>query len=102
MSYLVLHVRPWDFATDDGERKRGATVTYLDLQAATEPGEVGHAPLSMSVGEELVPSFGQAPALYDLDFRHRRGKGGKPVLVLAGAKAIRPVNLGQSENQKTV
>ena len=56
----------------------------------------------MSVGEELVPSFGHAPALYDLDFRHRRGKGGKPVLVLAGAKAVRPVTLGQSENQKAV
>ena len=102
MSYLVLHVRPYDFTTNDGKQLRGASVTYLDLSSPTERGEVGHAPLTMSVGEELVSSFTQAPALYDLDFRHRRGKGGKPVLVLAGAKAIRPVNLGQSENQKTV
>lgn len=102
MSYLVLHVRPYDFTTDDGKQLRGASVTYLDLEAPTEPGEVGHAPLTMSVGEELVPKFGQAPALYDLDFRHRRGKGGKPVLVLAGARAVRPVSLGESENRKTV
>lgn len=102
MSYLVLHVRPYDFTTDEGKQLRGATVTYLDLDSPTEAGEVGHAPLNMSVGEELVNSFGQAPGFYDLDFRHRRGKGGKPVLVLAGAQLRQPVRLGGSENQKTV
>lgn len=102
MSYLVLHVRPYDFTTDDGKQLRGASVTYLDLSSPTERGEVGHAPLTMSVGEELVSSFNQAPALYDLDFRHRRGKGGKPVLVLAGANLRKPVRLGDSEIQTKV
>lgn len=102
MSYLVLHVRPWDFTTDDGEQRKGATVTYLDLTSPTEPGEVGHPTLNMSVGEELVSSFGQAPAFYDLDFRHRRGKGGKPVLVLAGAQLRQGVALGDSRIEKKV
>jgi len=56
----------------------------------------------MSVGEELVSSFRQAPAFYDLDFRHRRGKGGKPVLVLAGAQLRKGVALGDSRIEKTV
>lgn len=102
MSYLVLHVRPYNFTTDDGKQLRGASVTYLDLENPPERGEVGHAPLTMSVGEELVGSFREAPAFYDLDFRHRRGKGGKPVLVLAGAQLRKGVALKDSRNEKIV
>ena len=102
MSYLVLHVRPYDFTTEDGKQLRGASVTYLDLQNPPEGGEVGHAPLTMSVGEELVSNFREAPAFYDLDFRHRRGKGGKPQLVLAGAELKRGVSLGKSETRNPV
>jgi len=102
VSFLVLHVRPYDFETEDGKHLQGASVTYLDLSGPVEKGEVGHAPLTMSVGQELVHSFTEAPALYDLDFRQRRGKGGKPVLLLAGARMERGVNLTKSDNQKTV
>lgn len=102
MNYLVLHVRPYSFEADDGKHVSGASVTYLDLGAPVERGEVGHPPLTMSVSDDVAKSFPQAPALYDLDFRHRRGKGGKPVLTLAGARLKHPVNLGKSENEKTV
>ena len=102
MSYLVLHVRSYDFQADDGKQVRGATVTYLDLSAPIEPGEVGRPPLSMSVPAEVAASFREAPALYAMDFRQRRGKGGKPVLTLAGAELRQRVNLGDSDIQKKV
>lgn len=102
MSYLVLHVRPYDFTADDGKQVRGSSVTYLDLGGPSEPGELGHAPLTMSVPDEVARDFREAPALYDLDFRQRRGKGGRPTLTLAGARLVAPVQLADSRNEKNL
>lgn len=102
MSYLVLHVRPYDFTAEDGKQVRGASVTYLDMTGPVENGELGHAPLTMSVPDEVARDFREAPALYELDFRHRRGKGGRPVLVLAGAQLQQPVALAESGSRTKV
>jgi hypothetical protein len=87
--YLVLYVRPYDFQTKEGERCQGATVTYLDLtMQATNPGEHGFAPLQLSIDHEVSKSFTAAPGYYDLEFRQRRGKDGKPQIVLTGGQLI--------------
>ena len=98
MSYLVLHVRPYDFDTKEGERRRGATVTYLDLsmQPDASIGELGHAPLQLSVERDVARQFREAPAYYELDFNQRRGPDGKPRLVLVGAEYIAGVPIGGS------
>jgi hypothetical protein len=85
MSYLVLHVRPYDFEGQDKKRHQGATVTYLDLSATAPAPEVGSSPLKLSVDEQLAKKFTTAPALYDLSFGQRRGKDGKPSLYINGA-----------------
>ena len=90
MSYLVLSVRPYSFDADDGRHISGASVTYLDTSSVSHEGA---APLTISVPPEVAPRFPKAPAIYDLHFEQRRGKGGKPVLALKGAELVRPIDL---------
>ncbi len=96
MSYLVLHMRPYDFDSDDGRRISGASVTYLDLSAAGTPlpasDECGVAPLTITTTVDIAQDIVQAPAIYDLRFTQRRGKGGRPTLTLAGAELVRQVD----------
>ncbi len=94
MTYLVLHVRPYDFEGKDKVRRQGATVTYLDLSASSSAPELGNSPLQVSADQQLAKSFTAAPALYQLSFGQRRGKDGKPVLYLNGAKLEAAVDLG--------
>lgn len=93
MTYLVLHVRPYDFEGKDKKRHQGATVTYLDLSATAPEPEVGTSPLQLSVDEQLAKRFTAAPALYSLGFGQRRGKDGKPSLYINSAKLEAAVDL---------
>jgi hypothetical protein len=98
VTYLVLHVRPYDFEADDGRRLSGASVTYVDLEAPaplasdTSP-ERGLAPLTITAPARITNDFSSVPGLYDLHFHHRRGKGGKPTLALGAAQLVRAVDL---------
>ena len=90
--YLVLHVRPYDFETEEGQRRQGSTVTYLDLSNdGVDAAERGFAPLNLSVDTEIDRQLTAVPGVYDLEFRQRRGRNGKPTIVLAGAKLRQPV-----------
>lgn len=95
MSYLVLYVRPYDFKNKQGEHIQGATLTYLDLSMEPTGDERGHAPLNLSVDRQTASQFTTAPAFYDLDFRQKRGKDGKPQIVLVGGTLSQPVNFAQ-------
>ena len=97
MSFVVLHVRPYDFEAEDGRRLQGSTVTYLDLAMKGEEPERGYAPLNLSVEPQVDRQLTAVPGLYDLDFRQRRGKNGKPTLVLAGARLVSAVEFSDGE-----
>lgn len=88
MNYLVLHVRDYDFEDDSGGRVQGATISYLDLSAPAEQGELGFPPLQLSTSREVGRQFSDAPGFYDMNFVQKRGKGGKARLVLTGAKFL--------------
>lgn len=100
MSYLVLHVRPWAL-TDEvtKELREGLTVTYIDPTTPSQDGEVGIPPLNITADKGLMPSFTSAPGLYDLSFSQRRGKAGKPQLVLNGANLQKPVKITPGASQ---
>lgn len=100
MSYLVLHVRPWALNDEvTKELREGLTVTYIDPTTPPQEGEVGIPPLNITGDKGLMPSFSSAPGLYDLSFTQRRGKGGKPQLVLNGANLQKPVKLASTPSQ---
>ncbi len=95
MSYLVLHVRHYNFEGRDGRRVTGSAVTYLDLEAPPSEDEIGAAPLQLSADASISKQFTAAPAFYDLAFKQRRGRDGKPQLMLAGARLVAQANLAR-------
>jgi len=94
MSFLVLNVRSYSFDAEDGRHISGASVTYLDLTPTPSSDAQGVPPLTVSVPPEVATQFPSAPAIYQLEFTQRPGKGGRPMLALARAELVRPVNLG--------
>lgn len=93
MRYLVLHTREYDFEDDTGRRVNGTTVTYLDPSLAPGDGERGNPPLQLSVANQVAAGFTECPGFYELDFGQKRGKGGKPVVVLTGGRLVAPLSL---------
>ena len=93
--FLVLSARRYDFKNDSGERVAGATVHYLDLDGGptNEEGRRGYEPLTITATKEAFESFTELPGVYDLDFRQKPGKNGRPTLVLTAVKMLQPINL---------
>jgi hypothetical protein len=45
----------------------------------------------------MFEKFDDLPAFYDLDFRQRPGRGGKPTLQIAGLAYSGPASIGDAE-----
>lgn len=102
MSYLVLHVRPWEMPDEDtGEVRSGISLQYMDLSDTQLEGEVGLPVLNISADKDLLPAFTKAPGLYDLNFVQRRGAKGKARIVLTGAKLQKAVNFGSAQQSNS-
>lgn len=92
MRCLVLGARRYSFRSDDGERVEGVTLHYLTLDGErdtpTDDDQVGEIPFSVSAPISLFPELRSAPAYYDVDFRQRPGRGGRPTLQAAGVSYL--------------
>ena len=91
---LVIHVSRYSFSNDRGERVEGVKVTYLPEEADAEPDSRGYKPITVTSQDyTLFNSFPSVPGLYDMRFRQRAGKDGKPTLELRSADLVAPVSL---------
>ena len=93
--FLVLAAKKYDFKNDAGEQVAGATVQYLDFEsgALNEPNRKGFEPVTIAATTEAFAQFTEVPAYYDLQFRQRAGKNGRPTLALTSAKLLQPFKL---------
>lgn len=86
MEVLVLGARRYDFKDDDGARVEGVTVHYVTLDSEDEgsPGsddnQKGEIPFSVSAPTAVYHQLEQLPGRYEVHFRQRPGRGGKPTL----------------------
>ncbi len=90
--YVVLGARLFDFTNDKAQRFHGIKVTYIDM-AENTPSARGYQPMTINGDAEMFPEFSQGAGLYDLDFRMRPDRQGKPVLTLHSAKLVHPMDL---------
>ncbi len=98
MRCLVLGIRRYGFKDDgSGERVEGSKISYLTLDAEDEEDSRGEIPLEVSAPRSLFEKFDELPAFYDLDFRQRPGRGGKPTLQIAGLKYSGPASIGDAQ-----
>ncbi len=99
MRCLVLGARRYDFKDDDGGRVEGATLHYLTLDGSQDGAtgdQVGEIPMQVSAPSSLFHQLTEVPAFYDVDFRQRPGRGGRPTLQAAGVSYEGPAPLGDS------
>lgn len=97
MRCLVLGARRYSFRSDDGERVEGATLHYLTLDGEPDTStgdEKGEIPLAVSAPLAVFQDLRTAPAFYDVDFRQRPGKGGRPTLQATGVSYLGEASLG--------
>lgn len=100
MSYFVHHARSWRLKDEDTkEIREGITVTYTDPTTPHTEGEIGTPTLNITADLALMKSFEQGSGWYEFSFSQRRGKAGKPQLVLNGAKLLKPVKLIPTPSQ---
>jgi hypothetical protein len=91
-SYLVLHASRYDFVAQSGDHLTGSKVTYADLVDSSQNAK-GLAAMTVPASYEMFELLDNLPAFYDLDFRHKPDKQGKPVLTLTKAKFIKPLDV---------
>lgn len=90
--YMVLGARLYDFTNDKQQRFSGVKVTYVDLPENTST-SIGYQPMVINGDAEMFPEFTEGAGIYDLDFRMRPDRQGKPALTLHSAKLFKKIDL---------
>jgi len=87
--FLVLNAKRYSFKNDDGEQVEGTTLQYV------EPGELveeenrrGAEVLTITAPVDFFGQLHTLPGLYDLAFRQRPGKNGRPTLTVTSARFL--------------
>jgi hypothetical protein len=84
---VLLSARRYQFADDKtGRAVEGVTLTYLTGDAETTGDQRGMFPLSITAPFEVFGTLTEVPGVYDMDFKQRPGKGGKPTLQVVGLR----------------
>lgn len=91
--HIVIGTNPFDLVDEHGQRVQGVKVYYLDSDPEDSNGAKGFFPLNLSIMGDHVNDFKDVPGAYDLEFKQRRDKTGKPVLSLRNVEFIKPVTL---------
>jgi hypothetical protein len=93
MECLILAARRYDFKDDDGRRIEGVTLTYLTGDVDHEADRRGQSSLSIPAPVDVWHQLQAVPGFYQVDFRQRPGKGGRPALQAVGLEFLGAVAL---------
>lgn len=96
MNAIVISARQFAFKDDQGRNVEGVTLTYADPAEEATGGRKGLTLMNATAPAVVWDSVQQVPGYYDLDFRMRPGKGGRPVVQLVGADFKAAVHFGVS------
>jgi hypothetical protein len=88
-----LGARRYSF-DDNGSKVEGVTLHYLTGDPAADRDQLGEIPLSCSGSPSLFHELQEVPAFYDVDFRQRPGRGGRPTLQVSGVSYAGPAAFG--------
>jgi hypothetical protein len=97
--FLVLNAKRYSFKNDDGELVEGTTLQYLDPEEEVqEANRRGAEVLTITAPVDFFDQLHTLPGSYDLNFRQRPGKNGRPTLAVTSARFSESVNLGQIQS----
>jgi hypothetical protein len=94
--FLVLNAKRYSFANDEGEKVEGTTLQYLDPEeTAQEANRQGVEVMTISAPLGFYEQLPALPGFYDLTFKQRPGKNGRPTLTVTSASFIETARLVQ-------
>lgn len=89
---VLLSARRYQFTDDKtGRPVEGVSLTYLTGDVDQTDDQRGMVPLSIAAPLDVFGSLQAVPGFYDMDFKQRAGKGGKPTLQCVSLRFKRPV-----------
>jgi hypothetical protein len=92
--FLVLNAKRYSFANDDGEKVEGTTLQYLDPEETVqEANRQGLDVMTISAPLDFYEQLPALPGVYDLTFKQRPGKNGRPTLTVTSARFLESVSL---------
>ena len=92
--FLVLNAKRYSFANDDGEKAEGTTLQYLEPgELVAEENRRGAEVLTITAPVDFFDQLPTLPGLYDMHFRQRPGKNGRPTLTVTSARFLAAAEL---------
>lgn len=85
---LILHAIEYDFNDDEGQRREGVKISYIQEGAENEEHRRGMPILQVSGGRELWAQLASVPGVYEMDWRQRPGRNNRPMTVLVGLRPL--------------
>jgi hypothetical protein len=79
---IVLSARRYEFKDDQGEMVRGVTFEYLTGDTGDGVNDKGSPVMKITGSPEVFGQLQAVPGVYDMDFKQRPGKNGRPSLQL--------------------
>lgn len=96
--YLVLNAKRYSFKNDDGEQVEGTTLQYLDpTEDVQEVNRRGVEVLTITAPVDFFDQLHTMPGTYDLTFKQRPGKNGRPTLAVTSARFLDSASLASAE-----
>lgn len=93
--FLVLNAKRYSFANDEGEKVEGTTLQYLEPgELVAEENRRGAEVLTITAPVDFFDQLPTLPGIYDLNFRQRPGKNGRPTLAVTSARFLSGAELG--------
>ena len=92
--FLVLNAKRYSFKNDDGEQVEGTTLQYLDpSEEVDEANRRGAEVLTITAPVKFFDELHTLPGLYELVFKQRPGKNGRPTLTVTTARFLDSASL---------
>lgn len=83
---IVIGARRYEFKDEQGQMVRGVTFEYLTGDTGDGVEQKGATVMKISAAPEVFGQLQAVPGVYDMDFKQRPGKGGRPSLQLVAVK----------------
>jgi hypothetical protein len=93
--FLVLNAKRYSFKNDDGEQVEGTTLQYLEPgELVAEANRRGADVMTITASVAFYDQLPTLPGVYDLGFKQRPGKNGRPTLTVTSARFLEASLLG--------
>ena len=98
---LLLSARRYSFRDDAARQVEGVTLSYLTGEREEGQDRRGLEPLTITGGLEVFSGLQEVPGLYEMGFRQRPGKNGRPTLQVVSVRYVGPSMIGEELAQPT-